>query len=257
MNGMKPDKLVAGGVIAQLGAEGLTSPTPADTRRFYTTPDIAMFTDNVHLRRYLAINIGSGYRAHPLNSGASDALYSLRDPQVFAQLTQSQYDVYPIIKHDDLIDVAGKYGTTIPQNSPGWKFTLPPGEMVLSDARTFDNAIYFVTFEASANSIDPCQAGLSVNRVYRMDVANGDPRFGVGDTPEFNTPEENDAARVLTLAQGGIAPVAVFMFPSSWDKNCKGDECRPRPMACIGVECFDPSYGNYPVRTLWTQDGIE
>ncbi len=34
------DSLVAGGVIAQLGAEGLAAPSDADTRRFYTSPDI-------------------------------------------------------------------------------------------------------------------------------------------------------------------------------------------------------------------------
>jgi type IV pilus assembly protein PilY1 len=33
-------------------------------------------------------------------------------------------------------------------------------------------------------------------------------------------------------------------------------ECAP-PIACVGVECFDPGFVNYPVRTLWTQDGIE
>ena len=28
-------------------------------------------------------------------------------------------------------------------------------------------------------------------------------------------------------------------------------------VACVGVECFDPGFANDPVRTLWTQDGIE
>ena len=25
----------------------------------------------------------------------------------------------------------------------------------------------------------------------------------------------------------------------------------------LGVECFDPSFDPFPVRTLWTQDGIQ
>ena len=46
-NGIGPDALVTGGVIAQLGAEGLVTPTNVDTRRFYNTPDISIFNDNI------------------------------------------------------------------------------------------------------------------------------------------------------------------------------------------------------------------
>ncbi len=66
-----------------------------------------------------------------------------------------------------------------------------------------------------------------------------------------------DAERVTELAQGGIAPSPVFLFPSSTDPDCTGADCAPPPIACIGVECFDPGFANNPVRTLWTQDGIE
>ena len=213
-------------------------------------------SDHVQQRRYLAINIGSGYRAHPLDNSAADSLYSLRDPDIIKQLTQSEYDNYSIIRYDDLVDVAGKLDTVIPKSSNGWRFTLPPREKVLSDARTFDDSVYFVTFEPQVNSLDPCQAGLSVNRVYRLDVSNGDPTFREEISDE-SEPEEIDEARILTLEQGGIAPVAVFLFPSSWDRDCKGSECVPRPLACVGVECFDPDFTNRPVRTLWTQDGVE
>jgi hypothetical protein len=41
------------------------------------------------------------------------------------------------------------------------------------------------------------------------------------------------------------------------DPDCTGADCAPPPIACIGVECFDPGFANNPVRTLWTQDGIE
>jgi len=255
-NGEIPAKLVAGGVIAQLGAEGLASPTAGDTRRFYTMPDIAMFTDSVQQRRYLAINIGSGYRAHPLDNSASDSLFSLRDPDVFTRLTQAQYDAYPVIGIGDLVDIAGTMGSVLPKSGDGWRFTLPPGQKVMSEARTFDDSVYFVTFEPEVDSIDPCQAGLSLNRVYRLDVVNGDPSFSTEVTVDSD-PEDIDEARILTLQQGGIAPVAVFLFPSAWDKDCTGSDCVPRPLACVGVECFDPDFTNIPVRTLWTQDGIE
>ena len=68
--------------------------------------------------------------------------------------------------------------------------------------------------------------------------------------------DDADANRVTELAQGGIAPTPAFLFPSP-DANCAGAACSPTPIGCIGVECFDPGFDNFPVRTLWTQDGIE
>ncbi|MDH3339431.1 MAG: hypothetical protein OEM76_16620, partial [Gammaproteobacteria bacterium] len=171
-------------------------------------------------------------------------------------LTQAQYDSYPIIKDADLMEVSGQYGTVIPAGGAGWKLTLSSGEKVLSDSRTFDDKIYFVTMEPATNSDDPCQAGLSINRLYRVSVDNGDPVIDYG-APVPTDPVEIDEARVTKLEQGGIAPVPVFLFPSPTDPNCTGQECTPEPIGCIGVECFDPEFTNSPVRTLWVQDGIE
>lgn len=257
-NGNKPDQLVAGGVIARLGAEGLSTPAAADTRRFYTSPDVSMFTDKRHDRRYLAVNLGSGYRAHPLDNSAGDRFYSIRDSDVFNALTQTEYNSYSIVKNSDLIDVAGKVDTVIPANGDGWMMTLPSTQKVLSDAQTFDDSVYFVTFEARVNSTDPCQAGNSLNRLYRVNVVNGDPTVDLGSSSGPIDPEVADEARVTELEQGGIAPKPTFFFPGPSDPgNCTGDECSAPPVGCVGVECFDPGFQNFPVRTLWTQDGIE
>lgn len=258
-NGKAPNNLVTGGVIAQFGAEGMSSPGDADTRRFYTTPDVAMFEDKKQQRRYLSVSIGTGYRAHPLDNSASDRFYSLRDGNVFDSLSQAQYNAYPIAKDGDLVDVSGKYDTVIPSNGRGWKLILPPQEKVLSDSRTFNDLIYFVTMQPEIDSSDPCRAGLSTNRLYRVNVNNGDPVWSpeMPLPPSESEPEVIDDARVVNLEQSGIAPAPVFLFPSHWNKDCVGSECKTRPMACVGVECFDPDFDNIPVRTLWTQDGID
>ena len=255
-NGQTPDNLVAGGVIAQLGAEGISDPGPEDTRRLYTTPDVAIFNDDRQDRRYLAISIGSGYRAHPLDNSATDRFYSIRDKDIFNSLTQAQYNTYSIIEDSDLLEVSGEYDTVIPAGGAGWKLTLPPNEKVLSDSRTFDDNVYFVTMEPAVDSEDPCQAGLSVNRLYRVRVDNGDPVIDYGE-PVPTDPVAIDDARVTKLEQGGIAPVPVFLFPSPADPNCTGEACMPEPIGCVGVECFDPDFENRPVRTLWVQDGVE
>ena len=77
--GATPGNLVTGGVIARLGAEGLAAPSDAETRRFYNTPDVSMFTDKTQNRRFISVSIGSGYRAHPFDLSAQDRFYSIRD----------------------------------------------------------------------------------------------------------------------------------------------------------------------------------
>jgi type IV pilus assembly protein PilY1 len=255
-NGNTPAALVAGGVIAQFGAEGIASPIAAETRRFYTSPDVSLFHDYKQDRRFLAISLGSGYRAHPLDGSAEDRFYSLRDPDVFTGLTQAKYNAYDIATDADMVEVSGMFDTNISSADRGWKFTLPPGQKILSDSQTFADSIFFVSFEPSVASDDPCQAGLSVNRLYRVDVSNGDPVVPF-DTLDPNDPESVNASRVTELEQGGIAPKPSFLFPSPTDPNCTGEECSPPPIGCVGVECFDPGFANNPVRTLWTQDGVE
>ena len=95
-SGNFPSNLATGGVIARFGAEGQVNPGPAETRRFFSTPDVSMVFDKKQDTRYLAISLGSGYRAHPLDKGAADRFYSLRDKQVFTKLSQSAYNAYPV-----------------------------------------------------------------------------------------------------------------------------------------------------------------
>jgi type IV pilus assembly protein PilY1 len=253
VNGQDPSNLVTGGVIAQLGAEGLGSPTAADTRRFYNAPDVALITDNRQQRRYISISIGSGYRAHPFDLTASDRFFSIRDGDVFRQLPQAAYDGYPIVTDADLVEVSGQTQTVITANDRGWKFTLPWNEKILADSLTFDDEIFFVSFTPDSGAAATCAAGKGTNFLYRMSAVNGDPIVPNIDTLN---PLISDDERRTTLQQGGIAPSPTILFPTP-DPNCTGDACKQPPLGCVGVECFDPGFENNPVRTLWTQDGIE
>lgn len=252
-NGQVPSSLVTGGVIAQFGAEGIGSPNFAETRRFYNAPDVALVQDPVQQRRYVSVSVGSGYRAHPFDLRAQDRFFSLRDPDVFRQLSQSEYDSYIIATDADLVEVSGQTETVVTANDRGWMFTLPPNEKVLSTSLTFDDEIFFVAFTPDSNAAQTCAAGRGTNFLYRMSAVNGDPIVPNIDTLD---PNDSDAERKTTLQQGGIAPSPTILFPSPPD-NCTGDECDVPPLGCIGVECFDPGFRNDPKRTLWVQDGIE
>ncbi|MDX2410618.1 MAG: PilC/PilY family type IV pilus protein [Woeseiaceae bacterium] len=252
-NGRPRGSLVTGGVIAQLGGEGLATPLAADTRRFYNSPDVSLITDNRQQRRYISISVGSGYRAHPFDLSASDRFYSVRDGDVFKQLTQPEYISYPIVKDADLVEVSGQTQTVITASDRGWKFTLPYNEKILADSLTFDDQIFFVAFTPDSIAGQICSAGKGTNFLYRVSAVNGDPIVPNIDTLN---PLLSDDERRTTLQQGGIAPSPAILFPSP-DPDCVGDECKIPPLGCVGVECFDPGFDNNPVRTLWTQDGIE
>lgn len=248
-----PANAVAGGVIARFGGEGVASAGDTDARRFYAAPDISIFTDPVLNRRFLAIGVGSGYRAHPLDVRADDKYFSLRDADVFAKLDQNAYDNYNIAYESDLTEISGQVNTVIGNNSRGWKFTVPTNQMILSSSATFDNSVFFIAYAPDINAASTCQVAPGNNFLYRVNVANGDPVANNLDTMD---PNDSNQARITALEQGGIAPTPAFLFPGA-DPNCTGSACNPPPLGCVGVECFDPGFDNNPVRTLWTQDGIE
>ncbi len=255
-NGEQPADLVNGGVIAQLGAEGVGgTPTAGQTRRFYNSPDVSIFRDPIQGRRYVSVAIGSGYRARPFDVTATDTFFALRDPAVFNQLTQSDYDNYDTIEITDLVEVSGDVKAVIPVSADGWKFTLPANEKVLADSLTFNNEIFFVSFDPRNVGAQTCGTGQGTNFLYRVSVINGDP---IVNNLDSVTPSMADSARRSQLAQGGIASSPTIVFPSPEDPvNCTGDACAPPPIICVGVECEDDLPRLPPVRTLWTQDGIQ
>ena len=167
-------------------------------------------------------------------------------------MTQGAYDTYPIIKDADLVEISGQSGAVISAAQRGWKFTLPGNQKVLADSLTFDDQILFVAFSPDSNAALTCSPGNGTNFLYRVSVSNGDP---INVNLATLDPLDADAARYETLQQGGIAPSPTILFPSP-DAACTGTACA-LPLGCIGVECFEPGFENFPVRTLWTQDGIE
>jgi type IV pilus assembly protein PilY1 len=131
--------------------------------------------------------------------------------------------------------------------------TLPSNQMVLADSVTFNDQIFFVSFSPDSTGATACDVGQGTNYLWRVSIINGDPIMD--DFGNIPTGSEDEARRT-PLAQGGIAPTPQFLFPSP-DENCTDQDCAPPPLGCVGVECFDPGFPNVPVRTLWTQDGIE
>jgi type IV pilus assembly protein PilY1 len=254
-NGQFANTLVTGGVFASLGAADLAAPTLADTRRFYYAPDTAVISSGG--QRFLNLAIGSGYRAHPLETGVNDRFYSLRDFELSRQMSQFQYDaLVPITDSDPaLVDITADPSATLPANAQGWKLNLTEfGEKVLAESQTFDNKIFFTTYspEIVANS---CRPTPGVNRLYAISAVNAAPFTDLDQDGDLGGLDTSDRSR--TLSAGGIAPEVVFLFPSADDGTCVGSQCAPRPECIVGLEVCDPGFENSPIRTFWNQAGAE
>ena len=241
INGEKDDDLVEGGLFATLGAADIASPTAADVRRFYAAPDVVAVLDQPY--PYLAVNVGSGYRASPLETATQDEFFSVRDYDFTSVILRDEYPA-PITR-DQLVNVTTFSGAAYPElQKPvdkGWLITMveSAGEKILTESITFNGVTFFTSF-SPGNPGAVCETSAGTNRVYRVSVRDGRPLPPDGPLPP-DDPEPKD--RITTLKQGGIAPETILLFP--------GDE---EPTACSGVECFDPGFDTGATRTYWYQD---
>ncbi len=262
-NGQPRASLVTGGVFASLGNAHLGTHPNATTRRLYSAPDVAFLSAGG--RTWLNIALGSGYRGHPLNLATEDRFYSLRDHRPFARLSQAQYDaITPITEADvNLIDVTIDIAPTIPPGASGWRMDLRragspfTGEKSLAEARTVQSMIQFTTYEpnsASTAASASCDPDVGTNRLYTVSAFTGAP---VLDRESDTGPPDSTDDRDSELAQGGIAPEVVWLFPSPDDPvNCVGAECRPPPQCLVGLENCGVGINLSPVRTFWRQTGV-
>ncbi len=288
-NGQTVANLVTGGVFASLGNAHLGAHPDATNRRFYNAPDVSFLSSGG--ATWLNLAIGSGYRSHPLNLNTQDRFYSLRDHRPFARLTQAQYNSATVITEADvnLIDITNDIAPTIAAGASGWRLDLHrpsagwTGEKSLSEARTVQSLIQFATYEpnaASTSSSSSCTPGLGTNRLYTISAftgapviaresaadpdgdADGDgvPNSSDDDDDGDGIPDSEDLTaddRDTELAQGGIAPEVVWLFPSPENPTtCVGAACRPPPQCLVGLENCGVGINLSPVRTFWRQTGV-
>ncbi len=269
-NGQTALNLVAGGVMASLGTKDDVVHSAANTRRFYSAPDVAAI-QLTGQPTFMNIAIGSGYRGHPLDSGTVDRLYSVRDYNAFTALTQAAYTTGELpanlIVDATLQDItsAAQSVVPVPYGSKGWKLVLnthASGEKVLVPARTFNDDIFFTTYTPTIQaSADPCEGvGSGQNRSYIISVFNGAAAIDRNHDSTLSVDE-----RSSDLSQGGIAPETTFLFPAPGtpDPNGNGNG-GPNggsrgPVVCLqGVEVLN-ACTNYDRRrkTYWREGSAQ
>jgi len=218
-NGSAIDSLVNGGVIADFGEDD----SETGARRFYSSPDVALAT--VARERFLHVSIGSGYRAHPLDTAIEDKFFSFRypydarDPSEYGIEDKSTGDYGPI-KLTDLYDTTANLisqGTKREikdakehlAGKQGWYIDMEGnGEKVLGKSNTLNYVIRFVSYEPQQNT-DSCEPNIGHSNYWAVNLGDGSPvddRYG-GDS---NKKVKEDRKR--PIPGGGISPPVTTMF---------------------------------------------
>ncbi|MBF0369103.1 MAG: hypothetical protein HQL52_06570 [Magnetococcales bacterium] len=237
--------LVTGGVIAEFSDD-----TPAGNRRFYNAPDVA-YVECSSESRFFSVAIGSGYRAHPLNTTIEDRFYMIKDTGVVG--------TYTPITEANLFDVTdnvigeGNQGEitaalTSLNSASGWILMMQDssgshvGEKVLSTAITFDNWLQFTTYIPGASDNRNCSVEQGVGNYYLVNICDATPG---ADLDPLEGAEDQLVAedRSTELDRGGIPPEPTLMLPEESED----------PVVLVGPEqpIDDVPFSNKVTRTDW------
>lgn len=242
------NKLVTGGVIADFSGA-----TKASNRRFYYAPDISLGVDQSD--HFMAIGIGSGYRAHPLNEEIEDRFYLLKQfdyiysaPSSYSELAES--DLYDatlnlIMEGTDAEKETAEVALSASDSSrkEGWYIRLEnTGEKVLAPSLTLNNQILFTTYQPAVADASSCNVTNGKSRIYIVGVADATPR---GDLDEDGNYNRHD--RTIDLKHGNIPSQPVVI-----------DTIDSPPVVMVGAEAIKGvDTGKQVIRTYWYEDTLE
>jgi len=250
-------------LLANLGSN-----TEADNRRFYYPPDVVV-TQRPGSAPYISINIGSGYRAHPLNplnadgtpaDRVDDRFYSLRDPHVLGTAPGD----FTTITTGNLFDATSSLVTSTGDidslaAANGWYITLGTGngEKVLAPSLTINGEIFFTTYTPPESvAISDCSPPSGSGRLYRISLFDANPVIndsnagdgtgdGTGGEPGGGTPTTDD--RGTDLNRPGIPSGVTALFRENGDGNVE-------LLACQGTECDSLPDAIQIQETYWTDE---
>lgn len=219
-NNTGADNFATGGVIAQVGDS-----SQEGNLRFYNKPNVSLVKDK-QLGDFLTIAIGSGYRAHPLNTTIEDRFYMIKDrnpytaPSTYSTIREASSTLTTFTDVED-IDQSLLYNATSVASSgtitnalrtlisygSGWYVELGASEKVLAESTTFAGATIFTTFSPAASgsvSTNACGANTGTSKAYALDQQWG--------LPILDLDGDGDIESSLTLTHSGIAPRPVIIY---------------------------------------------
>ncbi|UUY10140.1 pilus assembly protein PilY [Pseudomonas sp. J452] len=241
-SGSTADGVIASVIPAITGGES-DAQLKSNLRRFYNAPDIVL--TSVYGGKTLAINIGSGYRGHPLDTGADDRFYSFRTPIIYTNashniLTEEEmYDTTLNLIQEGSAAQQADAAAAFAKSEGGWYIRMEnDGEKVLAEASTISGMVFFNTYEPNNGSANnSCKAVQGTGHSYAVNLFNATPIQQRVD----GTPDRGDRSKVLLTA--GIPPKSIILFP----------EGRKEGVVCSGPECVDVNLPS-PGPTYWIDE---
>lgn len=229
--------------VAALGGSGSSG-----NRRFYYPPAVSWIHHNQ--QKKLAIAIGSGYRAHPLNSTIADRMFVIFDEHAVTGAPDSTPDALTESDLEDITDNLIQEGDTVETRTAalnalnaasGWFIRLNNGEKSLSGPVIFENKLLFTTF-AQGNSV-LCGLQGTQNRYYAINLLDGTP------LETLHNPETNNHKRSTLLQDQihAIAPQPQIIYydrkvdPEDADKGNQGCASFMSGLSSSGESCADPN----------------
>lgn len=257
--------------LASLGSAA--SSNASDNRRFYYQPDIAPVYKGPGAP-YLAVAIGSGYRAHPLDTTVHDQFFVLKDPNINGNPSATPTPIQESDLYNATSDVIGTGSSSQQQSAlatlssdKGWYINMQEpdsswiGEKVLAAPLIVNGSVTFTTFTpVASNSTSSCAPSQGRARAYTVNLENATPVFNLDNVGSSTALTQTD--RYTELKRGGIPPSPTLIFPSgseasgSTSSSGSGSFCSGgnQPVLLVGPEKIPTNVCNAPVITYWHDD---
>ena len=200
------DNFIKGGVIADLAGSAADN-NVASARRFYHSPDVALTKQGTNT--FVAVTIGSGWRAKPNDKEVTDRFYMLRVTSPYSAL---DFNSFTTITEDRMADLTNTIGTAASAavrgaSSQSWYITMEnTGEKVLSTPLTIGGNVIFTSYEPSAGLVN-CVPTPGTSRQYIVNLADATP---VVDFDVSGDLSKSDRSKQLQAGTIVDEPVLIF-----------------------------------------------
>ncbi len=238
---IESEPLIDGGVIADFSGNDADN-----NRRFYYEPDVSLVSHGGV--RQLAIAIGSGWRAHPLDLEVEDRFYVLKSDDIFSAPVggygkpSSDGLSFSPYTENDLLDITNNLSPSDSEiaSHNGWMLQLQEtGEKVLGGAMTVNNQVVFTTYRPDQSS-HACETAVGGGAVYAMEVRSGRPTIDLAGDGILQVSNED---RSVKLNHGGIPPEPSSLFTEDG------------PIVLVGPEqpLDELMFGDLTQKTYWIE----
>ena len=172
-NTASSDSDLVEGVVRLAALGGVST---GDHRRFYEAPAVGYKRNGLSETLYVAL--GSGYRAHPLDTDTDQGFFVVADHN-FKNTNQPD-----VISPSDLAVVNGANTPDLDGSGDGWRVAFHrAGEKVMSSPTIFQGSVMFTTYKPSDGDedADPCVVRYGNAYAYRANMLSGEPQSFTND----------------------------------------------------------------------------